>query len=278
MTTEPPPISLADFALTWAQTSDPPPWAPDDHTRPLAAIAGAARERMEDVLDTVVALQRAEWLQDGVFVGPRTAPDVYGDLLHCAQTLDVAVPPAILTRGVLESQRVVGTDPRPLLILSSGFHSLATVEERRFVIGRLLGHCALRHVTDLTTYALLVDQGGVRAVARRAVGPLLELALAPLGLGMRMALSQWHRSAELAADRAGLLAAADLEASQRALLRIALGVTPDADAQAYLDQLGRNTDAQSPGQWVEWLSNQPFMHKRMKALSDIAPTLLAESA
>jgi len=29
---------------------------------------------------------------------------------------------------------------------------------------------------------------------------------------------------------------------------------------------------------VEWLSNQPFMHKRMKALSDIAPTLLAESA
>lgn len=277
MSTEPPPIRLADFAQTWTEQPADPQWAPSDRSRPFASITGSTRERLEDVLDTVVALQRAEWLQDGVFVGPRTAPEVYEDLLHCARTLDVTVPPAILTSGVLQSQQVVGTDTRPLLVLSSAFHSLASPDERRFVIGRLLGHCALRQVTDLTSYALLVDQGGIRAVARRAVGPLLEIALAPLGLGMRFALSRWHRGAELAADRAGLVAAQNVNSAHLALLRVALGVTPDAHPQDYLEQLGRNADSESPGQWVELLSNQPFMHKRMQALTEAGPQLLGDA-
>ncbi|MEZ4238524.1 MAG: hypothetical protein R3F59_20695 [Myxococcota bacterium] len=44
------------------------------------------RDRLEDVLDTVVALQRAEWLHDGVYAGPGAMTGVYRDVLHAARS------------------------------------------------------------------------------------------------------------------------------------------------------------------------------------------------
>src|SRR5690606_3953853 len=138
--------------------------------------------------------------------------------------------------------------------------------ERRFLLGRLCGHVKARQVTWGTLYALLVDHDGLRRVGRRTLGPALEVFLAPLSLGARVALSRWHRAAEITADRAGLIAAGDLETSRRALLRLALGVRPDLDPTDYLDAL-RSAHAQdSPGRWTELLSAQPWMHKRMQAL------------
>ena len=67
------------------------------------AIEGRDVLLVEDIVDTVVALQRAEWLQDGVYVGPRTNHDAYRDVLHGARTLSVSVPPAILTSGVMRT-------------------------------------------------------------------------------------------------------------------------------------------------------------------------------
>ncbi len=259
-------VPLKDFAATWADRSERPDWAPPDSESPIPLDHLSLRARVEDVVDTVVALQRADWLQDGVFVGPRASPDAYRNVLHGARTLKVSVPPAIVTAGVMQKQRTAGTDARPFLVLSSFFFSTAGERERRFVTGRLIGHVALRQVTATSLFALIVDDAGVRKVARRAVGPLLEVVLAPIGLGMRLALSRWHRAAELAADRAGLICADDLLESQRALLRIALAGSNDIDPEAYLDQIRDVADDQSPGRWTELLASEPWMHKRMKHL------------
>lgn len=259
-------VSLADFAATFTEHTDElPRWVHPGARVPLPLEPVGLRYRLEDILDTIVALQRAEWLHDGVYVGPQAMSAVYRDVLDCARQLRIAVPPAIIAGCGLKRQGAYGTDTRAFLYLSSFFFTDAASEaERRFMAGRLCGHIAAHQVTANTLYALVVDHGGIRSVARRAVGPVLEVFLAPLSLGVRLALSRWHRAAEISADRAGLLCAGSLEGAGRALLRLSLGVKPRIDAETYLDQLKQNRGA--PGKWAELLSDEPWIHKRMRAL------------
>jgi hypothetical protein len=166
----------------------------------------------------------------------------------------------------MKRQAAHGTDSRAYLHLSSFYFATAGLEERRFVAGRLCGHIAANQVTANTLYALVVDTQGLRSIARRAVGPVLEVFLAPLGLGMRIALSRWHRTAEITADRAGLLCAGSLYEAERALLRMSLAIRPNIDPDDYLDQIKAQGSAESPGRFAELLASEPWMHKRMKAM------------
>ncbi len=263
--------SLADFAATWRERRADelrPDWVHAVPT-PLSVLDDAGlRAEVEALLDTVVAVQRAEWVQDGVYLGPRSLGESYRDLLDCARILGVAVPPAVVSAASMRGQGVFGTDGRAFLHLSSFFLQGATSAERRFVIGRLCGHVAARHVTWVTCYMLLVDQGGLRQIARRALGPALEILLAPLSFGARLTLSHWHRAAELSADRAGFLCAGDLDAVRRGLLRMTLGVRTDLTPEDYLAQLEQLHEDGSPARWAELMSAQPWTHKRMQALED----------
>lgn len=261
-------VSLRDFASTFHEGGgELPPWVLPDAAAPQVLDTLGFRSRVEDVLDTVVALQRAEWLHDGVYAGPSAMPSVYRDVLHAARTLKVAVPPAILAGAGLKAQGAFGTDGRAFLYLSTFFFDAASDGERKFMAGRLCGHIAARQVTASTLYALLVDHNGLRSLGRKAVGPVLEVVLAPLSVGVRLALSRWHRAAEITADRAGLLCSESLESSGRALLRQTLGRTPDVGVAAYLDQLRVSRGGSNPGKWTELLADQPFTHKRVEALA-----------
>jgi hypothetical protein len=257
--------SLADFAATFRERGpEAPPWVHPTPI-PLAFVEGAGlRDQLEDLLDTVVAVQRADWVQAGVYLGPRSMPDVYRDLLDASRTLGIAVPPAVVSPA---PSNVYGTDDRALLHLNSFFLAGATPGERRFLIGRLCGHVAARQVTWVTCWALLVDQGGIRTIARQALGPALEVFLAPISFGARLALNRWHRAAEITADRAGLIATGNLDDARKALLRAALGVTPKVKAEDYLEALKAAQEEGSPSKWAELLENRPFMHKRMRALA-----------
>lgn len=281
--TETPYVSLADFAATFhAGDGELPAWVHPDAAAPRLLDTLALRARVEDVLDTVVAIQRAEWLHDGMYAGPNVMPEVYRDVLHCSRTLHIAVPPAILAGTGMRSQGCYGTDGRAFLYLSTFFFDAASEGERRFVAGRLCGHVAARQVTAATLYALLADHNGIRSLARRAVGPMLEVVLAPLSVGVRLALARWHRAAEASADRAGLLCCGDVELAGRALLRQTLGRAPDVDVAAYLAHLRASRSDTHPGKWAELLADQPFTHKRLQALalfarSEIYATLTGAS-
>jgi hypothetical protein len=260
-------VSLADFASTFdAQRDEVPTWVHPDSTSPLPLSQLGVRSRIEDVLDTVIALQRADWLQDGVYAGPRSMSAVYRDVLRCSRVLHVAVPPAVLAGCGMKSQGCFGTDGRAFLYLSTFYFGPATDGERLFLAGRLCGHIAAQQVTANTLYALLVDHNGLRQVARRAVGPVLDVVLAPLSLGVRLALSRWHRAAEITADRAGMLCAGGLQPAGEALLRLTLGTRGDVDPHTYLDQLRASGGMQSPGRFTELLASEPWTHKRLKAL------------
>ena len=71
-------VSLVDFAQTFEVGHDTlPAWVHHgDASVPQVLEQVGLRRRVEDVLDTVVALQRAEWLADGVYAGPSAMPEV----------------------------------------------------------------------------------------------------------------------------------------------------------------------------------------------------------
>ena len=257
---------------TWAATtpiSASPAWG---HPSPDALgwlDRAGIRGQLDDLLDTVVVLQRAEWLQDGVYVGPRTTPDAWTDVIAACRALSHPVPPAILGAG--RGPGVLGTDRRAFLHLPALFLASAKPAERRFAVGRLVGHVAAKQVSAVTLYALLADQGGLRRLATRALGPTLEIVLAPLSLGARVALSSAQRTHELVADRAGLLCAdpdpaAAIDAAGRAMLRLALGTVPEGSPADYLDALEHAHSSGSPGRFAELWSAQPWLHKRLLAL------------
>lgn len=258
-------VSLQDFAATFGGAHEGlPPWIHPHAATPSFLEAWGLRHRLEDVLDTVVALQRAERLQDGIYAGPESMSSVYRDVLDAAGSLEVAVPPAILSPIAMRSQGCFGTDGRAYLALSTWFFVPNVEAQRAFMTGRLCGHIAARQVTANTLFSLIADQSGIRQMARRAIGPVLDVVLAPVSLGVRLALSRWHRAAVITCDRAGLLVCRDVEAASMALLRINLGKHPEVDPATYLEQ--RRVHGNSPGRWTELLASEPWTHKRMRAL------------
>ncbi|MBX2803877.1 MAG: hypothetical protein KTR31_39745 [Myxococcales bacterium] len=259
-------VSLDDFAASFGEDEDaPPPWVHPNAATPGVVEQLGLRYRLEDILDTVVALQRAERLQDGVYAGPDSMASVYRDVLHAARSLRIPVPPAILAGTSMRLQGCFGTDRRAFLYLSTFFFvERAAIEERLFMTGRLCGHIAARQVTANTIYSLLVDQNGIRSIARRGFGPVLDVVLAPLSLGVRLALSRWHRAAVITADRAGILVCRDVESAAMALMRQTLGKAPELDAATFLEQ--RRINGGSPGKWTELLAGEPWTHKRIRAM------------
>ena len=264
--------SLADFAAAHKSAHRPvPAWA-----HPVEPPLGSLTESIdiEDLLDTIVAVQRAEWLHDGVWLGPRTMPEVWRDLVDVARILDVPLPPAVVSPSPSSSQGVTGTDGRAFLHLSTFFLAGVPADERRFALGRACGPIAAHHVTWSTLRALLVDHGGLRAIASKALGPALEIVLGPVSLGARLWLNGWHRASEITANRAGLLACADRHAARKSMLRAALGVRPGVTPDDYLAELDAVRDDSSPGKWAEALQDRPWMHKRMRALDLFARSTL----
>lgn len=70
----------------------------------------------------------------------------------------------------------------------------------------------------------------------------------------------------MTADRAGLLVADDLAASRAALLQCGLGTSTEVSVEAYLDQ-NKAGKASGPARWAELVSDRPWLHKRLQALS-----------
>ncbi len=270
---EPNYVSLEDFASTFGVGGDATaPWVHPHARTPEMIERTGLRYRLEDVLDTVVALQRANRLQDGIYASPHAMPHVYRSVLTAARTLHIAVPPAILAGTGSKMQGCFGTDGRAFLYLSTFFFDSAEEGERLFMAGRLCGYIAAKLVTANTMYSLIADNGGIRTLVPRGLRPVLDVVLSPLSLGVKIALSRWQRACEISVDRAGLVVNQDIEMAARALMRQTLGRKPQIDKDTYLDQ-HRDSDT-SPGRWAELLSGAPWAYKRIRAMELFAQSKL----
>jgi hypothetical protein len=123
---------------------------------------------------------------------------------------------------------------KPFIVINSGLVDLMDSEELRTVIGHELGHVKSGHAVYRTMLFNLI------ALAQRIQWlPIGELALRPIIWG----LEEWFRKSELSCDRAGLLASQDIDASRRALMKMAGGSRlSEMNADAFHEQ-AREYDA-----------------------------------
>jgi Zn-dependent protease with chaperone function len=123
------------------------------------------------------------------------------------------VPPMYVSQDPKPNAMCIGLDA-PVIVLTTGLVELLDEEEMRPVIGHEVGHALSGHAVYRTILLFLTNLA-------------LKVAWIPLGnvaiMAIVTALREWFRKSELSADRAGLLVGQELEASLRALMKLAGG-------------------------------------------------------
>ncbi|MEV5731515.1 MULTISPECIES: M48 family metallopeptidase [Streptomyces] len=171
---------------------------------------------------------RLLFLSDSVRVSDRQFPHLHTMLLDACYILDLEkVPPMYVQQDPQPNAMCVGMD-EPIIVVTTGLVELLDEEEMRAVIGHEVGHALSGHSVYRTILLFLTNLA-------------LRVAWIPLGnvaiMAIVTALREWFRKSELSADRAGLLAGQDLQASLRGLMKLAGGNhLHEMNVDAFLEQ------------------------------------------
>ncbi|GAA2826681.1 M48 family metallopeptidase [Kitasatospora sp. CM 4170] len=184
----------------------------------LKKLAGLVSERAIRLMFLATAVKTSE----------RQFPELHGMVRDAAYVLDLdQVPDLYVSQDPTVNAYCIGIDS-PIIVVTSGLVELLDEEELRSVIGHEVGHAMSGHAVYRTMLLILTN-----IAARIAWVPLGNLAI----MAIVTALNEWFRKAELSSDRAGLLAGQDLQASMRALMKLAGGHnTAEMNVDAFLEQ------------------------------------------
>ncbi|MFE7194276.1 M48 family metallopeptidase [Kitasatospora sp. NPDC057541] len=184
----------------------------------LKRLAGLVSERSIRLMFLATAVKTSE----------RQFPELHDMVRDAAYVLDLdQVPDLYVTQDPTVNAFCIGIDT-PVIVVTSGLVELLDEEELRSVIGHEVGHAMSGHAVYRTMLMVLTN-----IATRIAWVPLGNLAI----MAIVTALKEWFRKAELSSDRAGLLAGQDLQASMRALMKLAGGHNlAEMNVDAFLEQ------------------------------------------
>ncbi|MFF2076523.1 M48 family metallopeptidase [Kitasatospora sp. NPDC058162] len=184
----------------------------------LRKLAGLVSERSIRLMFLATAVKTSE----------RQFPELYDMVRDAAYVLDLEqVPDLYVTQDPTVNAFTIGIDT-PIIVITSGLVELLDEEELRSVIGHEVGHAMSGHAVYRTMLMILTN-----IATRIAWVPLGNLAIT----AVITALKEWFRKAELSSDRAGLLAGQDVQASMRALMKLAGGHNlAEMNVDAFLEQ------------------------------------------
>ncbi|WP_380285110.1 M48 family metallopeptidase [Kitasatospora purpeofusca] len=184
----------------------------------LKRLAGLVSERSIRLMFLATAVKTSE----------RQFPELHDMVRDAAYVLDLAqVPDLYVTQDPTVNAYCIGIDT-PVIVVTSGLVELLDEEELRSVIGHEVGHAMSGHAVYRTMLMILTN-----IATRIAWVPLGNLAI----MAIVTALKEWFRKAELSSDRAGLLAGQDVQASMRALMKLAGGHNlAEMNVDAFLEQ------------------------------------------
>lgn len=156
-------------------------------------------------------------------------PWIHERLERVCRVLDVeAVPELYVSQDPVVNAGALGMDD-PFVVLNSSLVEVLSPDELEAVLGHEVGHVLSGHALYRTLLVLLLRLSLFRY-------PLAGVAARPV----LYALLEWYRKSELSADRAGLLAVQDPEASMGALMQLAGGTRGEAlDLEAFVEQSRR---------------------------------------
>lgn len=147
---------------------------------------------------------------------------------ECADILNMREPTVFIKNDPVAQAYVAGMGEETIMVMTSGLLRLyeGREGELRFVIGHELGHAKCDHtkLKPLLAYAIrlmtLISAKSTNETVRSVLNHLPGLATGRL--------LSWGRSAEMSADRAGLLCCQDERAAYNALQRLLHGLRHDS--------------------------------------------------
>jgi Zn-dependent protease with chaperone function len=224
-----------------------------------ALNATPVNEMIEKAVDSIVSLQLGQYVAQAIAVDQKSFPDLFARLSHCAETLEIPIPHAVVGDiGVLFNAFTAGTDEYSFVFITPGLSQYFTPAEAEFVIGHECGHIASRHMTYHTLGWILTEKLFWRYAF--TLGPLIRAVFMPI--------LAWSRRAEITGDRAGLLCCGDLEVAERALIRLVAGHA-DADRVDIDDYLRKSKEAgeyHGISSWQQAFTTHPRIPQRIQAL------------
>lgn len=163
-----------------------------------------------DELPSGISALRRRLLFDGVRLTPRILPEVHRALEAACEVLgvDEEVEVFVQSGGNVGASICGGQGEPAIITLTSRAIEVFTPAEMQMVIGHELGHLCYGHLAFPSSLILNTND---------AAGPILPVETIYQVL-------EWHRLAEISADRAGLAAVGDLETCVRAHLAIVSGL------------------------------------------------------
>jgi Zn-dependent protease with chaperone function len=155
---------------------------------------------------------RQNLLAASVKLGDDQLPEVWADYRAALARLDMPdVYDLYITQFPLTNAAAIGSG-KPIIVLTSQSVELFDELELRTVLAHEVGHVLADHVLYMTALEILLALG---------TGPLPSVAGLPL-LGVKLALMEWFRAAELTSDRAATLVTRDPMATCRTSRRLNL--------------------------------------------------------
>lgn len=153
---------------------------------------------------------------NSVQAGPRQYSTIYQIFRECVRDLDIAKEPSLfISQAPLVNAYAQGQE-HPYIVLNTGLLDLLSELEIRAVIAHELGHLKCGHtlLVQMATWAIST----ATYIGERTFG-LGNL----VGSSLIYAFYEWHRKAELSADRASLLVVDDLDTVMRCMMKLAGG-------------------------------------------------------
>jgi Zn-dependent protease with chaperone function len=193
---------------------------------------------------------RQSFLAASVRIGDNQLPEAWASHQAALARLDIdEVPELYLTQFPIANAAAIGAG-KPMVVINSRTVELLDDLELRTVLAHEAGHILAEHVKYRTALLILLRLSGV--------GRLGFVAGLPL-MGVKLALLEWFRAAELSCDRAATLVNRDPLVTCRTLMVLAGGAS---SRKLNLDAFIRQA-----GEYEEWDSGWDKLNRMMSELS-----------
>ncbi len=198
-------------------------------------------------------------------VGPDQFPEIHEIGCECAQTLGIGVPNIYISSNDTFNAFAYGSEEiEPFIMLGNLLVKRFSLDELKTIIGHECGHIQNGHIAYYTLAHTTLLTGATLASI------LLNQFSRMISLAAEQTINMWSRSAEVTADRAGMICCNSLESVYSAEAKFLYGAVDISDktaqqvnVDAVLEQMRDSMN--NPSRVVELDSSHPLTGKRIAA-------------
>lgn len=252
-----------------------------------SAFAWAADGKAMSVLRSMKTLNAAakavsekvgrRWIEstfNGVLLGEKQLPQIYGQAVRAARILGMSHMPDVYLSGERPWDCLTfGSEKDSFIVIGSAMAGNFQGPDLLFLLAREIGHCRAGHALWKTVIRFFLgEQGPGQGML---AGGFLDAILNPTALitgAVEVPLLAWARQAEITADRAGLLTVGDEEVARRVLLSWSLKssfIYRQINIEAWLEQQADDDEGYSRLSELTTTST-PYIAPRLKLLGEFA--------